>query len=783
MYSYEWDRKTKGYKLTTQTGKFVASEIRPVFADELQLLNADRYFKFDHSEIRPLMWAKQNSYFYDGEECAKAKITEEGNIEFLPANPERTVKITPCDIEGMVARNSKIMDSLIADTKKRIKEMYDEYKDQCDVTYIGFSGGKDSSVLLDLCHQVLPISVPVIFSDTDMELPSTYRFWDIIQKKYDERPFVKVKADRTALENWALFGPPSQNLRWCCAVHKSTPAILYLRELSNIPCARTLAYVGVRADESVRRSSYDDVGDGLKNQNQINAMPILSWGTQELFLYIFSKNLIINDAYRKGLPRVGCLLCPMSSDRQINIIRRLYPDSVSNFASVIKGELSRDFSSDEDFEKFIFLGGWHARQSGVTLKNVIPAPTEKKDKSQLYYNFQPVKLGMLTEWLKTLGKLQSTDATDKFSSYELFFRGSSCQIDLTGTGEFVSKLDCNVSDPKELKIIAKLLKNVLHKSLGCVNCRACESECPTGALTFKNGIHVDGEKCIHCLKCHAPQDGCMRYFSKRYAGGTTMNISGINKYMTFGLKEEWVQILADETDNFRSTSALGNRMIPSAITWFREAKLISDSTMVKPTRLLDVGRSLGFDSDLLWSLIWISLVNNSPLIKWYVCNTQIEELTSVDTLNEKLAIQVNSDSVRKGALQSLTGTIKNSPIGKSDAPIVQVEQKGVRVLGLKRVPKSIEPLAVLYSLYLMATVAARTAFTLSEMMTADFESPYISPLVAFGMNVEELKGQCMGISSIYPDYLACSFTLGLEEIKVFPKEKTLDDVIGLILGE
>lgn len=262
-----------------------------------------------------------------------------------------------------------------------------------------------------------------------------------------------------------------------------------------------------------------------------------------------------------------------------------------------------------------------------------------------------------------------------------------------------------------------------------------------------------------------------------------MNISGINKYMTFGLKEEWVQILADETDNFRSTSALGNRMIPSAITWFREAKLIADSTMVKPTRLLDVGRSLGFDSDLLWCLIWISLVNNSPLIKWYVCNTQIEELTSVDALNEKLAIQVNSDSVRKGALQSLTGTIKNSPIGKSDAPIVQVEQKGVRVLGLKRVPKSIEPLAVLYSLYLMATVADRTAFTLSEMMTADFESPYISPLVAFGMNVEELKGQCMGISSIYPDYLACSFTLGLEEIKVFPKEKTLDDVIGLILGE
>lgn len=783
MYSYEWDKRTRGYKLTTQTGKFVASEIRPVFADELSFFHADRYFQYDYSEARPLMWAKQNTYFYNGEECAKAKITEGGNFELIPEKTDAKVKILPCDIDGMVARNNKIMDSLIADTKKRIKEIYDQYQSKCDITYIGFSGGKDSSVLLDLCHQVLPISVPVIFSDTDMELPSTYVFWDLIQKKYEGRPFVKVKANRSAVENWSLFGPPSQNLRWCCAVHKSTPAILYLRDLSDTPDARTLAYVGVRADESIRRSSYDDIGDGLKNQNQINAMPILSWGTQELFLYIFSQKLVINDAYRKGLPRVGCLLCPMSSDRQLNIIRKLYPGPVSAFTSVIKKEVARDFSSDEDFDKFIFSGGWHARQSGVTLKNVILAPTEKKDKSHLSYNFQPVQAEIIVEWLKTLGKLQLAETTEKSSVYELSFRNSSCQIILQVTERGVSGLDCHVNEHKELKIIAKLLKNVLHKSLGCVNCGSCGSECPTGALSFKNEIRVDTEKCIHCLKCHAPQDGCMRYFSKRYAGGTTMNISGINKYMTFGLKEEWIQILAEETDNFRSTSMLGNRMIPSAITWFREARLIFDSTMVKPTRLLDVGRTLGFDSDFFWCLIWISLVNNSPLIKWYVCNTQIEELTPVDNLNEKLALQVTSESVRKGALQSLTGTIKNSPIGKSEAPIIQIEQKGVRILGLRRVPKSIEPLVVLYSLYLMANVADRTSFTLSEMMTADFESPYISPLVAFGMNVEELKGQCMGIASVYPEYLSCTFTLGLEEVKVFPKEKSLDDVIGLILGE
>ncbi len=49
MYSYEWDRRTRGYRLTTQTGKFVASEIRPVFAEELTLTGLEVRLAFDPS--------------------------------------------------------------------------------------------------------------------------------------------------------------------------------------------------------------------------------------------------------------------------------------------------------------------------------------------------------------------------------------------------------------------------------------------------------------------------------------------------------------------------------------------------------------------------------------------------------------------------------------------------------------------------------------------------------------------------------------------------------------
>ena len=62
MYSYKWNRKTGGYTLVPQTGKFVAAEIRPVFAEELKLIGFDEHFDFDENEKRPICWAKQNTY-------------------------------------------------------------------------------------------------------------------------------------------------------------------------------------------------------------------------------------------------------------------------------------------------------------------------------------------------------------------------------------------------------------------------------------------------------------------------------------------------------------------------------------------------------------------------------------------------------------------------------------------------------------------------------------------------------------------------------------------------
>ncbi|MBR3956340.1 MAG: FAD synthetase, partial [Kiritimatiellae bacterium] len=83
MYSFDWNPKTGGYVLNTQSVRFVAHEIRPVFAEELKLVGFDAHFKFDETETRPICWARQNVYIHKGEEIARLEKTQYGK----PLNP------------------------------------------------------------------------------------------------------------------------------------------------------------------------------------------------------------------------------------------------------------------------------------------------------------------------------------------------------------------------------------------------------------------------------------------------------------------------------------------------------------------------------------------------------------------------------------------------------------------------------------------------------------------------------------------------------------------------
>ena len=73
-----------------------------------------------------------------------------------------------------------------------------------------------------------------------------------------------------------------------------------------------------------------------KNISQINVSPIHKWNEAEIFCYTFRYNILLNDAYRKGLFRVGCMVCPMSSDWWDSMTGLCYPSEVRSLRRKIE---------------------------------------------------------------------------------------------------------------------------------------------------------------------------------------------------------------------------------------------------------------------------------------------------------------------------------------------------------------------------------------------------------------------------------------------------------------
>lgn len=262
MYSYSWDPETGGFILNSTPLTF-SKEPRPVYSKELDILGFDRYWKYDKDDSVPLMWAEANNYIYRGKVVAQTKggsFFTAPAIKILASPEAEGLKLKPVDIDLMVQRNEKLFDALVADTIKNVYNTYLAYKKKVDIFHVSYSGGKDSEVSLDIVQRALPHDAfIVIFGDTGMEFPDTYKSVEITKSKCEAEKikFLVAKSHFNPVDSWKKFGPPAATIRWCCSVHKTTPQLLLIKEIVGKTAVTEMAFVGVRADESVRRSGYD----------------------------------------------------------------------------------------------------------------------------------------------------------------------------------------------------------------------------------------------------------------------------------------------------------------------------------------------------------------------------------------------------------------------------------------------------------------------------------------------------------------------------------------------
>lgn len=269
----------------------------------------------------------------------------------------------------MKYRQSLPLDLKIAMTRTRIREFIDYYG--TDEVYVSFSGGKDSTVLLDMVRQDFP-KVEAVFLDTWLEYPQIRQYVNgfknvkIIKPEKSMKQIVDddgwcfpskdvaeaIDAYRRGLK-WGYNklhgldknGNPSiyreRYVKWlrladefdgkishkCCLDMKERPVEKYERISGKKPM------VALLADESARRKeAYLRTGCNSFDSDRPISKPMGFWTENDVLEYIYTNKIEIAEPYGIVIPengqitmfcdnckfkttgesRTGCMFCPVA---------------------------------------------------------------------------------------------------------------------------------------------------------------------------------------------------------------------------------------------------------------------------------------------------------------------------------------------------------------------------------------------------------------------------------------------------------------------------------------
>lgn len=265
---------------------------------------------------------------------------------------ESQAKFTNDDLKKLQALS---LEEKIQISKARIIEWYEACNGQ---VYVSFSGGKDSTVLLDLVRKIYP-DVPAVFIDTGLEFPEIKQFAlsqsNVIRLR-PEMNFRKVietygypliskneaakirKLRHSKLgdkyKNYLLNGDergkygmlpkkwqflidvPEDISEKCCDVMKKKPAHEYQKQSGRFPITGQMA-----CESRLRKKVWLDYGCNIFEGSRAKSNPLSFWLEQDILEYLLKFNITYCSVYGEikqdetggyyttGEHRTGCVFC------------------------------------------------------------------------------------------------------------------------------------------------------------------------------------------------------------------------------------------------------------------------------------------------------------------------------------------------------------------------------------------------------------------------------------------------------------------------------------------
>ena len=830
MYRITWDTKTGGVLLNQKVveGALGVSP-RPVFHEELDMLKLDEMgWKYPHCK-EPIMWAVNKQYYYRGEMCFEVKGA---NIYDAPVVVVRDgvepKELQAVDMKKMLEKNQDIMflieseaiefirdtyltyskakkaedsdidyEALALRAEKRTKKKMAIVKEDCEsfdvmpleaaqeqgkkiyhTTHVdkfiaSFSGGKDSQVVLDLCNRTIPpTEFQVIYSDTGYELPSSLELYEQVKEYYHKlSPSLKfslTKNHESVLNYWDKIGTPSDTHRWCCSVMKTAPLYRSLKIEGTNKQAKVLAFDGVRAEESVRRSGYQRIGKG-KHTTIYNAHPILHWNSVEIFLYLFRYGLTINKSYRQGKARVGCLICPFSTGWDEMISNKFYYKEIFPFVDRLK-KWSK-LNKINDIDRYLKERNWKIKAIGepsLSKANVVFPYNTTDFVADISNSNHPI-----FSWLYAVGEYSQTK-TDKETTGEIKFNGIlyPYKINSKRGNDQIRFIVYNCINTK----LIYLLRRLVNKSAYCIQCEVCEVDCPTGALTVYPQLNIDKSKCIHCHRCLTTHDmGCIAADNIRMIRDMDKKSTAkVHAYKKFGMHAEWIDEFLTNHVDFWSNNTLGSAQVDGFKSWLKDAEVIDSKN-----QLTEFGEILSVvyrkNSITAWELLLVNLVINSYIVNWFVKTIPVGCIYDRNILNEKISTNTGASKITyQNAITALLQLFSYSPIGSEIGFAIDINNKQK----IRKEYEKISDVSVAYCLYKTTEKSGIRSLRINDFYSKE---GIIGPNTIFGISKPTFIKALRQLTVQKERVLIAELNMGLDNISLRNDLTALDVIKALTI--